>query len=247
MAFSSGCGGPSYDWSSDMRILIDGQEPRRPVPEPVSGWGALIYDAAETYTLPAHFLAGIMALESGGKADAGSPAGAMGLMQLIHSTANAMAGRTLSVQEVYDPVINVDLGAKFLRSLWDRYKGDPIKIAFGYNAGSARCGAGCVRDYTAPGRPCVSDCQPNQFNLVADCSSTTTVDYGGKVAAFANQALATDFPIDRPSRYETLHGAQYEPVDDSMDPAWLFTIACVAVGAWGVSRKWKEQHERVAV
>ncbi|MCC6596897.1 MAG: transglycosylase SLT domain-containing protein [Rhodanobacteraceae bacterium] len=226
MAFSSGCGGPEYDWTDQMEIEIGGAIPRRTVPDRVLGYRTLIYDGAEKYNLPPHFIAGIMSFESGGDPDAGSPAGAMGLMQLIHSTAEQMAGQKLTTAEIYEPERNVDLGCKFLRQLWDRYKGDPIKIAFGYNAGSARCGSGCVRDYQTKGRPCIAACTPNQFNLVADCyKNGVTVDYGGIVAGYANDALLSgEFPIERPDGAGT---------GGDQSRGWLTTLgkASLAVGA----------------
>lgn len=199
--YTSGCGGPTYGWTSAYEIRIGDNLPARDLPPGVVQWKDMIYEVAERYDLPAHYIAGIMSLESGGKADAGSPAGAMGLMQLIKSTAVSMAGRSLTTEEIYDPATNLDLGAKLLRKDWDRYNADPIKVAFAYNAGSARCGSGCVRDYQdkANGMPCIQSCTANQFGLVGDCYGGNTLDYGGKVAAYANQALWTEFPVDRPT------------------------------------------------
>lgn len=201
-SYSTGCGGPSYRWTEDGLIEIGGEVPRRTLQPGVAQWKDLIYAAAERYGIPAHFIAGIMSFESGGDPEAGSPAGAMGLMQLMHSTANSMAGKQLSVDEIYEPEVNIDLGCKLLGSLWNKYHGDPIKMAFSYNAGSPKCGAGCVRDYSdkANKMPCIADCDPNQFNLRADCYSKTrvTVDYGGIVAAYANDAiLSGQFPMTR--------------------------------------------------
>lgn len=232
-AFSSGCGGPSYEWSDAGEIVVGGEVPQRALPEAVLQWKDLIYDTVEAYpNIPAHYVAGIMALESGGKPNAGSPAGAMGLMQLIHSTAEAMAGRDLTTEEIYDPQTNLQLGVKFLSQLWERYKGDPIKMAFAYNAGSARCGSGCIKDYKAKGSPCIQSCAPNRFGLVGDCyaSSGVTIDYGGIVAGYANDALLSGaFPTDRP------------PGSGSSDseglPTWMKAAAVlggVAVVAGGV-------------
>lgn len=195
VGYQNKCGGSTYGWRTDWSIEIDGDVPVGNLPQGVLPWKDLIYKYASKHDIPAHYVAGIMSLESGGKQDAGSPAGAMGLMQLIHSTANNMAGRKLTVDEIYDPDTNLDLACKLLRSLWDKYQGDPIKIAFAYNAGSARCGSGCIRDYADKegGMPCIQSCTPNRFNLVGDCykGNATTVDYGGKVAGFANAALIT--------------------------------------------------------
>lgn len=233
-AFSSGCGGPSYEWSDAGEIVVGGEVPQRALPEAVLQWKDLIYDTVEAYPhVPAHYVAGIMALESGGKPNAGSPAGAMGLMQLIHSTAESMAGRDLTTDEIYDPQTNLQLGVKFLSQLWERYKGDPIKMAFAYNAGSARCGSGCIKDYKAKGAPCIQGCAPNRFGLVGDCYASTgvTIDYGGIVAGYANDALLSGaFPTDRPA------GSASSDSGEGV-PTWMKAAAVlggVAVVAGGV-------------
>lgn len=195
--FSSGCGGPSYGWTSDGYIAIGGEIKQQALPPDVPQWVPLAADAAARHGIPLQYVLGVISLESGGKANAGSPAGAMGLMQLLQSTANSMAGRKLTVEEVYDPATNIDLGCKLLAQLLSKYGGDPIKASFAYNAGSARCGAGCVRDYKAAGRPCIEPCSGNQFGLFADCYASThvTVDYGGRVAKYSNEALATGVAV----------------------------------------------------
>lgn len=189
--FDGGCGGPSYRWTDDGHIEIGGVIPKKRLPPKVASWKSLAAKYAEKYGLPTHYVLGYMALESGGNEKAGSPAGAMGLMQLIQSTADSLAGRHLSKDEVFDPETNLDLGCKLIARNLEKYHDDPIKSAFAYNAGRVKCGAGCVRDYKAQGSPCIEPCDPNQFNLFADCSPAThvTVDYGGLVAAFSNEAL----------------------------------------------------------
>lgn len=194
--YDSGCGGPRARWLDDGQIEVEGEPaPYREVPDGVYQWRDLIIEMAAKHSLPPHFVAGIMSLESGGRADAGSPAGAMGLMQLILPTARAMAGDDqLTAEEVYDPRTNVDLGCRFLKQLWDRYDGSPIKIPFGYNAGSARCGTGTHRGQYGSGEPCA----PNRWGLVADCwgKDAVTIDYAGIVMGYANAALAAGFPAD---------------------------------------------------
>lgn len=204
-AYSSGCGGPEYGWNEDASIWVGGEIPQRALPARVLDHTDLIYDSAARYNLPANYIAGIMGLESGGDPTAGSPAGAMGLMQLIQSTANQMAGRKLSSEEVYDPETNVDLGCKLLRQLWDKYNADPIKMAFAYNAGKARCGSGCVRDYSdkAGGMPCIASCTPNRFGLVADCTGGHTLDYGTRVVEYANDALLSGAVRSERGSFET--------------------------------------------
>lgn len=68
--------------------------------------------------------------ESGFDPDAGSPAGARGLCQLMPGTA---AG--LGVTDVTDPSQSLEGGAKYLRQQLDAFDGDYLKALAAYNAG----------------------------------------------------------------------------------------------------------------
>lgn len=65
-----------------------------------------------------------------------SPAGAMGLMQLIPSTAGDM-GWEESQGSLYDPAINAKYGTKYLKYLLNRFKDEELAIA-AYNSGPTR-------------------------------------------------------------------------------------------------------------
>jgi soluble lytic murein transglycosylase-like protein len=72
----------------------------------------------------------VIKVESNYKPNAISPKGAQGLMQLIPSTA-----RRFGVSNAFNPVENVEGGARYLRYLVELYKGD-FKLALAaYNAG----------------------------------------------------------------------------------------------------------------
>jgi len=71
----------------------------------------------------------IVANESGFNANATSSAGARGLMQLMPETA-----ASLGVRDSYDPAQNVRGGARYLRSLLDRFGSVELAVA-AYNAG----------------------------------------------------------------------------------------------------------------
>ena len=58
------------------------------------------------------------------------PKGALGLMQLIPSTA-----RRFGVSDVFDPVDNIQGGARYLKYLLGLYKGDKALALAAYNAG----------------------------------------------------------------------------------------------------------------
>lgn len=162
-------------------------------PDGIAHWKNLIYEASDTYGLPDSLIGGFMQVESSGDSNAGSPQGARGLMQLIKSTAESVSGqKNLTDAQILDPRFNIMTGTKYIRQLYDRYKGNLIKVAFGYNAGSAICGVSNAHDGSGP-------CTPNRFGLRADCYTQAqgTLDYATKVLAASNQALDTVLPLRR--------------------------------------------------
>nr|WP_276716255.1 lytic transglycosylase domain-containing protein [Kyrpidia tusciae] len=100
-----------------------------PAPPGTERWDALIQNVAARRGLDPALLRAVMMAESGGNPAARSPAGALGLMQLMPSTARALGVDPL------DPAQNLDGGAQYLRSLLDRYGGDVLKATAAYNAG----------------------------------------------------------------------------------------------------------------
>jgi soluble lytic murein transglycosylase-like protein len=93
-------------------------------------FGAEITAAAKKHGIDPALLAGLVKQESGFNPNAGSPAGARGLTQLMPGTA---AG--LGVTNVLDPVQNLDGGAKYLRQQLDAFGGDVTRALAAYNAG----------------------------------------------------------------------------------------------------------------
>jgi soluble lytic murein transglycosylase-like protein len=90
---------------------------------------ALVEEAARRYGLDPALVDAVVRTESGYDPSATSPAGAMGLMQLMPATA-----RALGVADPYDPVQNVHGGVRYLRGLVDRF-GDVTLALAAYNAG----------------------------------------------------------------------------------------------------------------
>ena len=93
-------------------------------------YGAEITAAAKKYGLDPALLAGLVKQESGFNPNAGSPAGARGLTQLMPGTA---AG--LGVTNVLDPAQSLEGGAKYLRQQLDAFGGDVTRALAAYNAG----------------------------------------------------------------------------------------------------------------
>jgi soluble lytic murein transglycosylase-like protein len=90
----------------------------------------VINDAAYRHRVDPALVKAVINTESGWNPWAVSRKGALGLMQLIPSTA-----QRFGVQNVFDPTQNIEGGTTYLRALLDRYNGDLTKSLAAYNAG----------------------------------------------------------------------------------------------------------------
>lgn len=97
---------------------------------------AHVETAAARFGLPIDLIEAVIAAESGGQARAVSPAGAMGLMQLMPGTWADLRRRLGLGTDPFEPADNILAGAAYLRELRDRY-GAPGFLA-AYNAGPGR-------------------------------------------------------------------------------------------------------------
>ena len=96
---------------------------------------------AERYDLEWQLVAAQAYQESGLDPDARNPSGAVGLMQLLPSTA-----RDMGIEDIEQPEPNIHAGTKYLRFLIDRYFDDPeidplnrmLFALASYNAGPSR-------------------------------------------------------------------------------------------------------------
>ena len=89
-----------------------------------------IQRAAARYDVPSDLIQSVIRCESNFKADAVSPAGAQGLMQLMPGTA-----RDLGVSDPFDIQQNIDGGTRYLRQMLDRFEGKVDMALAAYNAG----------------------------------------------------------------------------------------------------------------
>lgn len=92
----------------------------------------LIETTARRVGLDPRLLAHLVHAESAGRAGVVSPKGAGGLTQLMPATA-----RRFGVRNIFDPVQNLDGGARYLRYLLDLFGGDVRLALAAYNSGEA--------------------------------------------------------------------------------------------------------------
>lgn len=111
-----------------------------------------VADAAQRFGVPIPWIIAVMMQESGGSVHAVSPAGAMGLMQIMPDTWAGLRYRHGLGVDPFDPRDNILAGAAYLREMHDRY-GSPGFLA-AYNAGPKR-----YEEYLVTGRELPSETQ----------------------------------------------------------------------------------------
>ena len=99
-------------------------------PMEMGPYGEIITTVAQTHGVDPLLVQALIHVESGDRPTARSHKGAMGLMQLMPSTA-----RLYNVRNPYDPKANIAAGVKHLKSLLDRMGGTVELALAAYNAG----------------------------------------------------------------------------------------------------------------
>jgi hypothetical protein len=119
---------------------------------PADPFAKFVTEAAQRFGVPISWINAVMMLESAGNLRAVSPAGAMGLMQIMPDTWDDLRSRYGLGVDPFDPRDNILAGAAYLREMHDRY-GSPGFLA-AYNAGPQR-----YEEYLATGRELPSETQ----------------------------------------------------------------------------------------
>ncbi len=103
---------------------------------------AAVRAGAERNRLDPALVAAVIYTESGFDQHVRSSQGAVGLMQVLPSTAREIArqsgGAAFAVSDLATPRINVLYGCFYLRRLLDRFEGSLVEALAAYNAGAAR-------------------------------------------------------------------------------------------------------------
>ncbi|OLZ10562.1 lytic transglycosylase domain-containing protein [Sulfobacillus thermosulfidooxidans] len=101
---------------------------------------AVIWHEAQVNHLSPYLVAAVIRVESSYRPNAVSSKGAIGLMQLIPSTAKWASlkadNRRIQTAELFDPALNIHLGTWYLNQLLQSYAGNEVLGLAAYNAGS---------------------------------------------------------------------------------------------------------------
>lgn len=139
-----------------------------------------VEEAARRFGIPEHWIWAVMRVESAGRVQARSSAGAMGLMQIMPGTWQALRARYGLGSDPYDPRDNIMAGAAYLSEMHDRYGEYGMLAAF--NAGPGR-----YEDYRSRGRPLPSE----------------TVAYAAKLMPMIGGQSATVLAVRQPDAAPT--------------------------------------------
>lgn len=133
-------------------------------------YDSLFQSASEKYGVDYNLLRAIGLTESSYNPNAVSSAGAVGIMQLMPSTAKAYG-----VSNSYDPAQNINGAAQLLADLSRQYNGDTSKVLAAYNTGS-----GTVSKYgiTSAGQKYINAVSKN-YSTVSSGSTVENVGWFG--------------------------------------------------------------------
>jgi soluble lytic murein transglycosylase-like protein len=126
---NAGRPGPTAAYNSAARSY----DPPGPPSDP---WGPYIREASRRFDVPDRWIREVMRQESGGRATATSPVGAMGLMQVMPGTYRELQSRYALGDDPYHPYDSIMAGTAYLREMYDLF-GSPAFLA-AYNAGPRR-------------------------------------------------------------------------------------------------------------
>jgi len=98
------------------------------------------YKPLDGYTIDPSLVLAFVRIETRFQAQAVSPMGAEGLMQLMPSTARHIGGPGAESQ-LFDPAYNMSLGQRYIAQLLNLYNGNLVELCAAYNAGPLKVSA----------------------------------------------------------------------------------------------------------
>jgi len=141
---------------------------------PASTFDPRIDEASRRFGIPPAWVRGVIRIESGGRTmldgrPITSPAGAMGLMQVMPATFAELSGRYGLGSDPYDPRANILAGAAYLREMYDRFGLAHFLAA--YNAGPGAWTIICAVAARFPVRPSATSKQSPPNSAVTPLSA----------------------------------------------------------------------------
>ncbi len=190
-----------------------------------------IQDAAKANGIPADFLAAILRTESSFDPSVTSSAGAQGLGQLIPATQ-----QRFNVTDPFDPVQSINGSAKYLGTLYKRYKGDLSKVAAAYHAGEGKVdGRGFNRIMTSGEFPLTKNYVSTVLGRVKDytdaLSATTVAATQAMPAAIGNANTLAKNTLSVAEQLAKELGIAKVKEDGSIDETQTSTPALVKFNA----------------
>jgi Transglycosylase SLT domain/SPOR domain len=160
-------------------------------------WGPYINQASQRFDVPQVWIREVMNVESGGNeyldgAPITSPAGAMGLMQVMPDTYQELQSEYGLGDDPYDPRDNIFAGTAYLREMYDLF-GSPGFLA-AYNAGPER-----YEEHLDDGVPLPYETQRYVAMLAPRIGGALPVSAGGGAEYAMNAAPVPIRPAPRPA------------------------------------------------
>jgi hypothetical protein len=188
----------------------------------------MLTQAAATYGVDPTLVLAVATRESGLNPNAVSPAGAIGVMQLMPATA---AG--LGVTNPYDPQQNINGGVQYLAQLLSNYGGDVTKALAAYNWGPGNVNNAIA----ANGANWLSAAPAETQNYVAALTGVVPVAPSDNVApvtidASTGQVIPDAADVSTmPTIDDSGNITPADPLQAGMSPAMILALG---VGAWAV-------------
>lgn len=171
-----------------------------PPGSPSDPWGPYIREASQRFGVPMQWIRAVIREESAGEVQALSPAGAMGLMQVMPGTYEMLREEYDLGDDPFEPRDNIVAGTAYIQQMYDRY-GAPGFLA-AYNAGPVR-----VDDYLATGNPLPAETVSYVTDIAPHLGSATPMT--GPLAVYVGNntpdAGSLSGACDRDAAYDPDH------------------------------------------